>query len=231
MRILGIETSSRQASLALAGEEGLWELAFPAQMQLCQLLSPRVGELLRSAEARPEALAVGLGPGSFTGLRIGVATAKALAHAWSLPLVGVSSLGAAARPVTSAGRLCVPVAYARRDSIYAAVYGPGEAGAQETIVEPAVLAHGELPALLEGAPEPPVLCGDGRVIEELRAALGEEPRLSAVLGDWFPSATWVARMGAPLAGDAPGDNVFALRPAYLLPSQAERARRMDLGLS
>ncbi len=231
MTLLAIETSSQQASLALLGDEGVWELSFPSRMQLCQVLSLRVGELLASSSVRPKAVAVGLGPGSFTGLRIGVATAKALAHAWSVPLVGVSSLEAVAAPVVALGLPCVPVAYARREHCYAAVYRPGDREKPEPVATATVVSPTELASLIADVQPDAVVCGEADLLADLRQAFADLGRPMPRAVEAQPQALWVARLGRHLVASARPENVFALRPTYVLSSQAERLRRIDLGLS
>jgi len=100
---LGIETSTPTASIALMDDENLIaEVLFSGQMNLAEQLAPRIKELLAHEGVRLaglDGIAVSLGPGSFTGLRIGVATAKALAHAVGLPLVGVPTADAVAEAI------------------------------------------------------------------------------------------------------------------------------------
>src|SRR5688572_7644865 len=100
--ILALETGSSLASLALMdGLDIVAETAFRHRMVLSRDLMPAIDELLAGAGAAwddVEAVAVGLGPGSFTGLRIGVVTAKALAWAARRAVLGISSLAALAAP-------------------------------------------------------------------------------------------------------------------------------------
>jgi tRNA threonylcarbamoyladenosine biosynthesis protein TsaB len=225
--ILAIETSSPQASVACVQEQGaVWELSFPAGTRLCETLALRLQEVL-AGQGKPEALAVGLGPGSFTGLRIGVATAKALAHAWGLKLAGVCSLEASAAPLVAAGKCCVPVAYARRGHVYVACYCPQEGGLQ-VVVPPRVVAVEGLGGLLGQVCAGAVICGAREVVRQVSEVVGWQ---GVVLPDWFPSAAWVAGLAAQRLLEVDEHAAFTLRPLYLLPSQAERLKNIDLGLS
>jgi tRNA threonylcarbamoyladenosine biosynthesis protein TsaB len=145
-----------------------------------------------------ERIAVGLGPGGFTGLRHGIATARALAQARGLPLAGVSSLRALAAGAEpgAAGRLVLAVIDARRGEVFAAAWDGGE-----PVLEPAAIAPGDLAARLgAGRLAAPLAVGDGavRFREELERAG------AAVPADRSPahrvSALEVCRLGA--AGEA-----------------------------
>jgi tRNA threonylcarbamoyladenosine biosynthesis protein TsaB len=102
-----------------------------------------------------ERIAVGVGPGSFTGLRIGIATARALAQARGLPLVGVSTLQALARGAGDAGTV-LAVLDARRGEAFAAAWGAGA-------FPPAALAPEVLAERVRAMPAAPLTVGDGAV--------------------------------------------------------------------
>ena len=231
MRLLAIETSSQVASVALCGDGCRREMRFPAARHLCETLAPRIAQLIRDEAIRPDAIAVGLGPGSFTGLRIGVATAKALAHAWDVPLVGRCSLEVAAAPIVAAGARCMPVAYARRGWVYLAIYEAGEDGTLVAAVEPQVASIDQARQVLVRAAKdrPIVICGFGTLLSQV---VGEEKdgRISVLQG-WYPSAGVLARLAERDVAAADANNKFSLRPMYLLPSQAERMKGIDLGMS
>lgn len=232
MSLLALETSSSRASLALVPDDGGpgWALEFPAQMELCRLLTPRLRKLLAMAGEAPAAVAVGLGPGSFTGLRIGAATAKALAHAWGLPLVGVCSLEALAAPVVATGAWAVPVAYAARGHVHVALYREGPDSVPEAVLPPRVAPADALGEVLAEAPREAVICGEASAVPEAVEVLTSALVRARVI-DAAPSAQVVARLAAPRIAAAARDAAFALRPMYLYASQAERARGMDLGMS
>ena len=142
MRVLALDSSTLDLSLALAeGQPGAWrvvaEARHPPGTNHSVLLPNALGELIASAgwkRTELEALVVGLGPGSFTGLRIGLASTKGLAYAQRIPIVGVSSLEAMAREAGSAGELLVPALDARRSELYVGLFR--RTGETLAVVEP-----------------------------------------------------------------------------------------------
>jgi tRNA threonylcarbamoyladenosine biosynthesis protein TsaB len=151
-------------------------------------------------------IAVGLGPGSFTGLRIGISTANALAQARSLPLTGVSSLRALAAGAGSGAGIVAAAVDARRGEVFLAVWR-----GEDELVAPLALPPGELAALLAALPGRPVALGDGAL--RYRAAF--EAAGADVPGDDAPGHLVRAREVARLArgrSAAPGN---AVRPEYI----------------
>lgn len=165
-----------------------------------------------------EGIVVGLGPGSFTGLRIGLATAKALSYAANVKLAGVSSLQAVGL-VGPEGPPLFTVAVARVDELYLGVYR--RQGRVVTALEPeTALRPDELAAKLREVPDAVVL---GPAVGDYRAkleALGVEPaRLLDVAP--FPTAEAIAELARfPAAFDVQA--MFALEPHYVRASEAER---------
>jgi tRNA threonylcarbamoyladenosine biosynthesis protein TsaB len=130
--ILGFDTSTAASAACLLRSDGGAFEVVPAPEALsgppahARELMPAVAKVLDDAGAELgalEAIAVGVGPGTFTGLRIGIATARALASASGLPLRPVSSLAALAAGIES--ELALPLIDAKRGEVFAALYGPG----------------------------------------------------------------------------------------------------------
>jgi len=126
MKILAVDTSATVASVAITdGERLAAEMILNHKKTHSETLMPMIDTLFQSSEMKIsdiDLFAVSNGPGSFTGLRIGVAAVKALAHACNKPVVGVSTLEAMAYNLPYADGLIAPIMDARRNQVYTALY-------------------------------------------------------------------------------------------------------------
>jgi tRNA threonylcarbamoyladenosine biosynthesis protein TsaB len=226
--ILGLETATRFTSVALVdGDDVLAEFTYSGPLRPSQVLMPMVDRALRAAgldRTRLGAVAAGAGPGSFTGLRLGLATAQALAYALRVPVVGVSTLEAMAFPWLGTGCLVVSVLDAQRGRVYAAGFPRDPAGFVPRTVEwEALLDHLASGAGSSGS-------GGGRVVlvgewawarrQQVVSRLGEGVRVvPPELG--YPRAAVVARLGRQALEEGAAGDPFALRAVYLRRSEAE----------
>lgn len=222
--MLAIETSGPVASLVLWDGRVVGAESFQSAQQLARCLVPAISELVLSRSLSLSDLtkvAVGLGPGSFTGLRIGVTTARTLAHALGLPLVGISSLRVLAEQAWTAagqpdGARVLAVARSKRGEVYAACFGPGR-----ELVEPFLLVQEEdLKPLVSALPRPLVLAG-GELLTRV-AELGWDDGLIVPSsgGADHPDAAALAA----LAWRHPAMSLASVTPIYVRRSQAEHAR-------
>ena len=223
MRILAIESSARAASVALV-EEGILKAQNMQHAGLThsKTLLPMLHALLEGLGLKVDdvdKIAVSVGPGSFTGIRIGVAVAKGLAWAKDKPLVGVSSLKAMAHQAKhmGAGILC-PVMDARRAEVYNALF-QAERDKLKRLTEDRAIA---IEALFgeEALETPFTLVGDGAGL--CYNWLKERGREAEILPEHLLQQTaWGVAMAAL---HLPGEPVYAVNPNYIRPSQAERER-------
>ena len=126
MRVLGIETTSNTCSTALI-EKGrvINEVSIREGLVHSEKLIPLIEKMLRDTEwgiEDIEGIAVSTGPGSFTGIRIGVSTARALAQCLKIPLVGIASLDSLIYGIASKGILVCPIIDALRKEVYTSLY-------------------------------------------------------------------------------------------------------------
>jgi len=173
--ILGIETSSSQVGCALGGHEGI--LAYTATnrgQRHAELLVPAVQFTCRSARVELReigAVAVGLGPGLFTGLRVGIATAKAMAMALRVPMIGIPSLDLLAFRVRFTNRLIVVATDARRGELFHAWYRASPGGVQR-VTPHQVGSPEDVASDIEASGEDVLLVGDGALrYQELFASV------------------------------------------------------------
>ncbi|AFS77348.1 peptidase M22, glycoprotease [Gottschalkia acidurici 9a] len=152
MKVLAIDTSSTVASCAIMDDEKLLgEVILNDKTTHSQKLLPMIKQVLENCKLKPEDIDIygaAIGPGSFTGLRIGVATIKSLAHAVEKRVVGVSSLEALALNIPFSQSLIVPIMDARRDRVFTAIY-KWETEELKTIMEPDVIELSELITILK----------------------------------------------------------------------------------
>ena len=236
MKILGIETSAQMAGVALLSDgEVTVQRSFAARMtlnrRLALVIAQVVGRPVRDAGL--DGIATGIGPGSFTGVRMGVAVAKALAHALELPLAGVSAPEAIATGLEAeAGTAVCVLQRARADEVYATALVVAADGIAEEVEPTRVL---RLPEALAAAEEllgraPEIIAGDcvDSHAGPVRAAFaGAKPA-----GDEHahPAAGWVARIVQRRPERLDPEAAFGLTPRYVRASQAERQFGVDLGM-
>ncbi len=162
MLILGITTSTAQVGCAIGGHEGVLGAIHSARgRRHAETLTPAIEFLCRQSRVELSdigAIAVDLGPGMFTGLRVGVAAGKALSHARRLPMIGVTSLDLLAFPLRHSSRRIVCALDAGRGEIFHASYRQSPGGVQR-ITSPQVASPDELASELQAAGEEVLLAG------------------------------------------------------------------------
>lgn len=222
--ILALETASPCGGVAIVGEEVYGEITLSSRETHSRRLLQGVKFLLERLELTFEdlfAVAVSIGPGSFTGLRIGLSTAKGLHFALGLPLIGIETLKALALNVFPTSKLICPVLDARRNQVYTALYRV-KAGKLEEILPPSVLAPEKLLRFINGAC---LFVGDG--LSAFGSFWAEK------LGERFetapahlrhPRAASVGLLARERALQNLFDDPLRLEPLYLRPSEAELKR-------
>ena len=205
MTFLALDTSGAVCVLALAEDDGSVRAVslFESKRTLSvRLLGEVDGLLARNGLTLADmtAFAVGLGPGSFTGVRVGVTTAKTLAQVTGKPLVGVGTLDAYASVLTELGQCVMPVLPSRRGEVYAALY-QGE----ECLDAPFAASLEEARAL--PAARDAVLCGDTRLLLDWTGL--------AVTQLWTPPEG-LAQIAARRLQNGDTDDFLSLVPLYVV---------------
>ena len=222
MILLAIDTASEQLGVALADDDRLlasYELL--ADRPHAVELPGAVQRLLRSAGLsldRLDGLAVDIGPGAFTGLRIGLAFVKALAFTLRKPVVAVSSLDVLAANFPYASHTCCPIVDAKQRKLYAARYEPSADGTMVRRGEYLLGSIDEVAKLAGEAKGPIIFTGNGiplyrsRLVEALgdRAQFAETPF-------WLPRAPVLAQLARRRAAAGQHEDIRNLLPLYLHP--------------
>ena len=232
MKILALETSAKSVSCAVVESGAPLASAYQCTgLTHSRTLLPMVDAMLKNAELtldEIDAIAIAAGPGSFTGLRIGIAAVKGLAWAADKPCIGVSTLEAMAENVSHIDGLIVGAMDARRSQVYNAVFEAKDGGALTRLCADRAIALEELASELSGEARRITVLGDGGALCQRYLA---ERGVSCSLA---PAALlYQNAAGVGLAAErayARGEAVSAqeLLPVYLRPAQAERLREAKL---
>jgi tRNA threonylcarbamoyladenosine biosynthesis protein TsaB len=222
MKILGIDTATPILALGIVDEEKvLSEIRFNAGQTHAQLLLPSIEKILKDADLELEDLngiALSIGPGSFTGLRIGLATAKGLCFASGKPLLTVSTLDGLVYFNRTLPYPLVPVLDAKKNEVYSAVYNSRE-GVLERISDYWVLSAEKLVAKI---PEEVIFLGLGLEVflDRLKELCGEKAHFLAGERN-LPSGSSIAFLGLEKFRRSEFEDLEKAEPLYLRSSDAE----------
>jgi len=228
--VLGIDAATADAAVAVARDgQVIREVAVPpdedGRPRHSQVLLPEIDRSVRAAGgwSAIELIAVGVGPGSFTGLRIGIATARALSQARAVPVVPVVTLAVLARGIAEHApgedRPALAVIDARRGEAFAAAYAPD--GTE--LRPPAVMPPRDLAALVAELDSAPLAAGDGA----LRFAAELEAGGATVAPPQDPVHRIAARHVCGLGAAAPEVKPHEIEPLYLRPPDAKKWLERD----
>jgi tRNA threonylcarbamoyladenosine biosynthesis protein TsaB len=224
MLILGIETSTNTGSIALASDEGvIAQYSLNIEVTHSERLMATVDRVLKDTGitiAQIDGFAVAVGPGSFTGLRIGISTVKGLALSTDKPVAAVPTLQGLAWNLPYAGYPICPLLDARKKEVYAALYKHDGAALVQMMPDTVI----SLTRLKDAIPGETVFTGEGSLLfrAEIKEIFGKRalfaPR-SAIL----PSAAAIAEIGLDMIrGGKPADP-DTLAPKYIRRPEAEVA--------
>lgn len=217
MLVLGIETSTPQASVAIGSEQGIVASALVSRGGTYnEFLLPAIRFCLDQSGLgfrNIGGIAVSLGPGLYTGMRVGIATAKALAQALSVPIVGMASLDLLAYEVRYTPKTICATLDARRNEVFHAFYKASPGGIQRMseyqIERPERLAVG-----LESRPEEVLLVGSGALLYRKEFEDVAVVELAA-MSQSFPDARALVELSLPRMFREEFDSLYELKPLYL----------------
>lgn len=224
MKILAIEASGPVASAALTDDNILRaEFTLNYKMTHSQTIMPLINEIKEYLELDLDTIdyiACSAGPGSFTGLRIGAATAKGIAMGIKKPIVPVSALKALAYNVYMTNALICPIVDARRRQVYTALY-KWEDGILKTLKDDCIEIIDDVVEELLNYDLPIIFVGDGVFIYEQMLRKYENFNISPAHCNMHRAAS-VAVLGAELVKEGKAIDGSQFTPVYLRKSQAER---------
>ena len=226
MYVLGVESATPVAGVAVVNKDRvLAERMINNRKTHSGHLLPMIKAVIEEAGIQPaaiEGVAVSSGPGSFTGLRIGMSTAKTLAQVWGVPVVGVGTLDALAHPLKGLVNLVCPILNARKNEVYAAVY-EGADGEMSNLTGSLAISPEDLAGLLARWGDRPVtFLGDGvpeyrdRLIELLGERVFFAPGVVSL-----PRGSSIAEIGRERLAGGQGTDPLTLLPDYVRMSEAE----------
>ncbi len=229
MMMLAFESSAKAASAALVENGKLISQVIQCSgLTHSRTLLPMAEDLLKNScilMSDLDCFAVAHGPGSFTGIRIGISTVKGLAWASDKPCIGVSTLASMAWNGISQGKLICTVMDARRSEVYNALFRSGK-DCPERICEDRAISLNKLAEELEDRNEPVFLVGDGA---ELTADFLKNRGIDCSLAP--DNLRWQNAWGVAMeaCGKTAGSSQ-SLLPVYLRLSQAERERQARMSV-
>lgn len=229
MKILAMDTSSVNATVAIADENRVWaEYTISNDRAHSQIIMPMLDEMMRHASlgmSDIDAYAVAIGPGSFTGLRIGMSVMKTLAQTMSKPFIGVSSLDSLAASFCESESYICPIIDARRNEVYNSLYFKNKKITDDRVVDLDVL-------LSELQDKKVIFAGDGAIKykDKIKSFNNSEWYISP-LNLMMQKASSVARIAIERAVNNDYDNLYDISPIYLRLSQAEREYNIAHGIN
>lgn len=215
MKILGVDTSTPIGSVGLIdGERFVAEHTLSIVKAHSSRLMPAIDQILKWAALTVhdlDACAVGIGPGSFTGIRIGVGTIKSLCYALKKPIIGVSTLEAIAYNLRYTDKLICPILDARKDEVYGAVFR----GGQNLLRKSNDLCI-PIELLLNQIDDDVIFVGDGlqRYAAVVHEQFGEDVPIADPIFN-VPRGASIARIGYDRLLKGQSDDYFSLTPNYV----------------
>ena len=227
MRILAFETSAKSVGVALFADGKLLSESYQnTGLTHSQTLMVMAEDLMKQCAIQPadlQAVAVAAGPGSFTGVRIGVAAAKGLAWGLQIPCYGVSTLQSMALGLgVHTGTVCT-VMDARRSQVYNALFTAKD-GVLQRKTEDRAIALAELAEELKQAPQPIFLVGDGSSLTWQTLHESVEGLVMPMESRMHQRAVGVGLAALQAFANGESGDAAALQPNYLRLSQAEREK-------
>lgn len=224
MPILALDTATLASGVAIAKENQLLaEITLQTKLTHSEVLMPHIKQAMEMADLERtdiKAVAVSIGPGSFTGLRIGLATAKSMAYALKVPLLGISTLAALACHYPVPGIYVAPMLDAQKGNVYISLY-TWENGVLMEVDSPCVKNAKEVFHAGHDLDKPVVFVGEAAVKYQADIEENTKNFILAKPHLIMPRAANVAMLALQRLKTGEADDVMTLEPLYIRRSEAE----------
>ena len=221
MKILGIDASSKFLNIAFSEDEDIIREEFHLlDRRHASELVPKVKELLKKSRVpinKIDAFVIGLGPGSFTGLRIGVSAVKGFGMASGKPCIGIASIDSIACNAIDCGVDIVPVIDAKRGQVYAAIYrrnGKSVIRRSDYLLLP-------VEKLMKNIERDALFLGDGLILYEDKIRSLNKKAVFLEEKYWYPGAGNLIKLGFSKIKKVKKTNLDKLTPLYLYPEDCQ----------
>jgi len=221
MKILGVDTSTAVGSIGIIEDESvIAEYSLNVVASHSAKLMPAIDDALKRSALKIQeldAFAVAIGPGSFTGLRIGVGTVKSFCYALKKPIVGVVTLDVLAYNLKYADKLICPILDARKQEVYSAIYRGGI-----KLVRRTDYLCAKIESILGNITEPTIFLGDG--VNRYREVIVQNLKERAIIAEppfGFCRGAVVALLGYERIANGESDDYFSITPFYIRKPEAE----------
>lgn len=227
MLVLGIDSATPVSTIALADSNQLVaEIFYNTHKTHSERLMPMIDNLLQETGLQINELdgfAVAIGPGSFTGLRIGLTTIKCLAHVLQKPLIGIPTLDGLAYNLQGVSGIICPILNARKNEVYTALY---DGKTMDLLTDYLALSPRELMEILKNIKGERAQCvtmlGDAVPLYKpyFQDCMGEKLQFAG-MGQNLPRGAQIARLGVARLENGQEDLLMSLKPYYIRKSEAE----------
>lgn len=225
MYVLGIDTATMVCSVGLAGQDRIIaEVTVHTRQTHSERLMPMIRQMIADADLTPQDLsgiAVSIGPGSFTGLRIGITTAKSMAFALDIPVAGISTLEALAAQFPYCGYLIRPVIDAQKENVYTALYCT-DAGYPQRLGDIEVMSMRSVAQHIQTCGQRVIVTGEIVPFGEQLATLDDGALVYPAQALYrMPRGAVIAELGLRRLLAGQGEDPGSLTPFYLRRPEAE----------
>lgn len=231
MKILSVDTSTKYLSLGVYDNGKFYEYKLELGIRLSALLASTIQRVLNALGWQVEDInyfACGLGPGSFTGLRIGLATMKGLAWSARKPIIGIPTLDILAQSVNTSGDIAIPIVDAKRGLVYGASY-QFQRGTLKKLMPYSLLTPEDFLSKakksISGKKYDNIqIFGDGLALIKDRSFLGLKGVRTMDKDYWYPRPGNILSLALGRIKEKKLDNVFKIEPIYLYPKDCQVRR-------